>query len=192
MISPGSNACSPRSTISSPAWRPETSGNFPTSRTRSPEITTAPFSIGGPSIVTTTRARRIISFSWRDAGATVSRYSDAAGAAAPVFTTVRHSATSRLHGSWQSNGIAVAGVADPGPFRAVVWSCDGSNFSAGNFVDAIVLSWSRFQRIVRKHPLSDRQKFPTTLSICSSEIFAATRYIPDCRSKVSRNGVVCS
>ena len=55
------------------------------------------------------------------------------------FTTFRHSATSRLHGSWQSNGIAVAGVADPGPSRTVVWSCNGSNFAGGNFVDAIVL-----------------------------------------------------
>src|SRR5436190_23345481 len=119
-------------------------------------------------------------------------YSLTVGAARSICTTLRHSATSRLHGSWQSNGIAVAGVADPGPFKAVVWSCNGSNFSGGNFVDATVPRLSRFQRIVRKHPLSDRQKFPTTLSICSSEIFAATRYIPDCRSNVSRNGVVCS
>src|SRR6266516_4147924 len=37
------------------------------------------------------------------------------------FTTLRHSATSRLHGSWHSSGIvAVAGVADPGPPSALI------------------------------------------------------------------------
>src|SRR6266513_3785157 len=45
-------------------------------------------------------------------------------AALSPFTTFRHSATSRLHGSWQSSGITcavVAEVGDPGPS---VWSCD--------------------------------------------------------------------
>src|SRR5439155_12881112 len=37
------------------------------------------------------------------------------------FTTFRHSATSRLHASWQSSGIvAVAGVADPGRPSALI------------------------------------------------------------------------
>ncbi len=59
------------------------------------------------------------------------------------FTTFRHSATSRLHASWQISGIVagaavVARVADPGRLKAVAWSCDGSNFSSGNFVDGIV------------------------------------------------------
>src|SRR5438128_489254 len=76
--------CSPRSTICWPEYREETSENFPTSTTepagaeghrraarqgdepggessiRSPETATAPFLIGAPSIVTTTRARTII------------------------------------------------------------------------------------------------------------------------------------
>ncbi|PYI44346.1 MAG: hypothetical protein DMF12_00185 [Verrucomicrobia bacterium] len=46
--------------------------------------------------------------------------------------------------------------------------------------------------MVRRHPPLDRQKSATRSSICESEIFAATRYIPDCRSNVSRKGVVCS
>src|SRR5260370_26853489 len=112
----------------------------------------------------------------------VSHYSGADGAAPSSLTALRHSATSRLHGSWQSNGI----TGSPSP----VWSCDVSNFSGGNFVDAIVPRSSRFHKIVRKHPPLDRQKFPTRSLICSSEIFAATRYIPDCRVNVVRNGVV--
>ena len=43
-----------------PAYRFETSENFPTSVISCPEIATAPFGIGGPSIVTTTDARMII------------------------------------------------------------------------------------------------------------------------------------
>src|SRR6184192_3999806 len=87
---------------------------------------------------------------------------------------------------------AVAGVADSGGFAAVAWSRAGSNFSFGNFVDAIAPFASRFHKMIRRQPPLDRQKFPTRSSICESEIFAATRYIPDCRSNVSRNGVVCS
>ena len=41
----------------------EISENFPTSMIRFPETATAPFSIGRPSIVTTTRARMIIRLS---------------------------------------------------------------------------------------------------------------------------------
>src|SRR5207247_6744166 len=95
---------------------------------------------------------------------------------ASPLTTLRHSATSKLHGSWQSNGIARS----PRP----VWSCAGSNFSGGNFVVRPVPLVSRFHKIVLKQPPSDRQKRPTTSSLCSSEMFAATRYIPDCRLRV--------
>src|SRR5205823_12328096 len=86
LINPGSNACSPRSTTE-PAgagrrrrearegdesggessidflYRALTSSNFPTSMIRFAATATAPFSIGGPSIVTTTRARTIIRLS---------------------------------------------------------------------------------------------------------------------------------
>src|SRR5207244_7823675 len=85
LIKPGKRACSPRSIILWPEYCAETSGNFPTSTTepagakrhgraaregdepggepsiRSPETATAPLLIGAPSIVTTTRARTIIS-----------------------------------------------------------------------------------------------------------------------------------
>ncbi|PYL08994.1 MAG: hypothetical protein DME33_05375 [Verrucomicrobia bacterium] len=46
--------------------------------------------------------------------------------------------------------------------------------------------------MVRRHPPLDRQKFATRSLICASEIFAATRYIPDWRSSVPRKGVVLS
>src|ERR1700719_2228761 len=111
------------------------------------------------------------------------------GALSP-FTTLRHSDTSKPHASWQSSGITcvvVARVGDPGHSA---WLCYGSNLSGGNFLDGTAPRSSRFQRIVRKHPPLDRQKFPMRSLICSSEIFAATRYIPDCRVNVSRNGVV--
>src|SRR2546423_3466183 len=112
----------------------------------------------------------------------IHRHDDSCADNHSPFTTFRHSATSRLHASWQSNGIEVS--------LRPVWSCDASNFSFGNFVDAIAPRWSRFHRIVRKQPLSDRQNPATKSSICSSEIFTATRYIPDCRSNVSRSGEV--
>src|SRR5207237_10864547 len=105
--------------------------------------------------------------------------------------TLRHSAISRLHASWQSNGTA-AGIADPGLLGAWAWSYDGSNFSFGNFVDETVPRASRVHKMVRRHPPSDRQKFATRPSTCGSEIFAATRYIPDCRSNVSRRGGISS
>src|ERR1041385_4005302 len=98
------------------------------------------------------------------------------------FPAFRPSFTSRRQASWQSNGI----VRSPRP----VWSCATSNFFGGNFVDGTASRLSRFHKIVRKHPPSDRQKSPTSSLICSSEIFAATRYIPDCRFKVSRSDVV--
>src|ERR1051325_1720181 len=106
-----------------------------------------------------------------------------------LFTTLRHSGTRRLHASWQSNGTVAGGV-DPGWVKALVWSNAGSNFSLGNFVDAIAPVRSRFHRIVLRHPPSDRQKFATTSMICASDIFAAIRYIPVWRSNVSRNAVV--
>src|SRR5213594_1630486 len=87
---------------------------------------------------------------------------------------------------------AVAGVADSGGFAAVAWSRAGSNFSFGSFVDAIAPSASRLHRMVRRQPPLDRQKSATRSSICESEIFAATRYIPDCRSNVSRKDLVRS
>src|SRR5207245_9603175 len=87
---------------------------------------------------------------------------------------------------------AVAAVADPGGFAAVAWSYAGSNFSFGNLVDPIAPSASRLHKTVRRQPALDRQKPATRSLICKSEIFAATRYIPDCRSSVSRNGVVCN
>src|SRR5882724_12955673 len=114
------------------------------------------------------------------------------------FTTFRHSAINRLQASWQSNGTVAASLCEAcasptGPrLQTRAWSYAGSNFCLGNFVDAIAPSPSRFHRIVRRHPPSVRQKPATRSSICESEIFPATRYIPDCRSNVSRNGVVCS
>src|SRR4029077_14779509 len=62
----------------------------------------------------------------------------------------------------------------------------------GSLNDRSLLQVSRFHKIVRKHPPSDRQKSPTRPSICLSEIFAATRYIPLWRFKVSRKEVVVS
>src|SRR5437660_6012215 len=120
----------------------------------------------------------------RSPGRLVSHYSGADGAAPSSLTALRHSATSRLHGSWQSSGI----TGSPSP----VWSCDVSNFSGGSWVDAGAPVASRFHKIVRKHPSLERQKSPTTWLTCSSEIFAATRYMPDCRFKVSRSVVVTS
>src|SRR5713101_496379 len=112
----------------------------------------------------------------------VSHYSGADGAAPSSLTALRHSATSRLQGSWQSNGITGA----PRP----VWSCDVSNFSGGSWVDAGAPVASRFHKIVRKQPSLERQNLPPSSLSCSSEIFAATRYMPDCRFKVSRSVVV--
>ena len=63
-------------------------------------------------------------------------------------------------------------------------------FPQARELTASVPSRSRFQRIVRRHPPSERQKFPTSVFASSSLIFAAERYIPVCRSSVSRNGVV--
>src|SRR6266403_5500199 len=67
------------------------------------------------------------------------------------FTTLRHSAIRRLHGSWQNNGTVAASLcearASPAGRRlqaAITWSYTGSNFSFGNFVDAIIPSRSRF------------------------------------------------
>src|SRR6266513_1442458 len=115
------------------------------------------------------------------------------GPALPIFTASRHAATSRLHASWHSSGIdSVAAVADRGLFTLRYWSTAGSNFSGGSFDDGILSPASRFHKIVRKQPPSERQKFPTRPSICSSEIFPATRYIPLWRFKVSRNEVVVS
>src|SRR5438045_1766859 len=112
------------------------------------------------------------------------------------LTALRHSFTNRLQASWQRSGIVVAASLCEAPSSPTArrlqthWSCAGSNFCDGNFVDGTFPPGSRFHKIVRKQPLSDLQRFPTTSSICSSEIFAATRYIPDCRFNVSRNGVV--
>ncbi len=101
------------------------------------------------------------------------------------FTTLRASATSRLHASWQSSGMTFS----PRP----VWSSGAMNLSSGSRSEGRALVSSRAQRIVRKHPGAppcDRQKRPTNPSTSSSEIFAAARYIPDWRPSVSRNGVV--
>ena len=180
---------------------------------RFPSIATAPFLIGGPFIVTMRRARTII-FMNDEARMTndelslnaqitkeaiLTRFSSSLGfrhsfdirhSSFVIFTTLRHSATSKLHASWQSSGITgavVAGVADLGDSA---WPWDASNLSEGNFVDGTAALSSRFHKIVRKQPPLDRQKFPTRSLICSSEIFDATRYIPDCRVNVLRNGVV--
>src|SRR5215469_4494169 len=83
-------------------------------------------------------------------------------------------------------------MVDPGLLGTRAWSYAGSNFSFGKFADAVAPSASRLHKIVRRQPPLDRQKSAARSLICVSEIFAATRYIPDCRSNVSRNGVVCS
>src|SRR5947207_1489189 len=63
-----------------------------------------------------------------------------------LFTTFRHAATKRLHGSWQSSGtvarivwsVVVFAKADSSSSTgAWTWSQVGSNFSFGNRVDAI-------------------------------------------------------
>src|SRR5256885_17263622 len=82
-------------------------------------------------------------------GRSIHRHDGARANDHSLFTTFRHSAINRLHASWQSNGTvagiaAVAGVADPGGFAAIAFSHTGSNFSFGNFVDAIAPSASRF------------------------------------------------
>src|SRR5205807_7669819 len=83
------------------------------------------------------------------------------------FTTLRAAAMRRLQASWQSNGIAIR--------LCPVWSCAGSNFCVGNLVEALAPELSRFHKIARRHPPSERQKFPTRSSVSPSEIFAATR-----------------
>src|SRR5215468_8148402 len=113
------------------------------------------------------------------------------------LTTFRHSAIRRLHASWQSRGTVAASLpatpeCDEGECEALragvavaslagrrLQAITGSNFSFGNFVDAIAPFRSRFHRIVLRHPLSEQQKSATRSLICGSEIFAATRYIPD-------------
>ncbi len=106
-------------------------------------------------------------------------------AAGLPFTTARASATSRLHASWQSSGM---NSRRPPP----VWSCAGSYFSGGSCVEGTPPAASRRQRIVRRQPPSERQNRPTSVSACASVSFCVTRYMPVCRARVSRNGVVTS
>src|SRR5262249_48071181 len=112
----------------------------------------------------------------------IHRYDDPRPNDHSPFTTLRHAATKRLHASWQSRGtvprmglsaVALANGDDLNAPGAGTWSSAGSNFPAGNFVDAIAPSWSRFHKIVRKQPPLDRQKSATMSSICASEILAA-------------------
>ena len=125
-------------------------------------LATAPSSIGGPSIVTTVRARKDHS----------------------PFTTLRASATSRLHASWQSK-------------RDHVFAASGLIARSDEFIQREPQRRSRQCLIARPQnrpqatgrAICERQTRPTVSSICSSLIFAATRYIPVCRPSVSRSGV---
>ena len=93
-------------------------------------------------------------------GRSIHRHDGAGANDHSPFTTFRHSAINRLHASWQSNGTVAGGVA---PGRLSAWSCAESNFSFGNFVDAIAPAASRFHKMVRRQPPLDRQK-PATRS----------------------------